>query len=177
MCQRPNGVWAWEASAADYNPGFICGIAGQALQEKSEPNDSSESLMDWIFFGLASAGLTVVGCILLTLVILLLVKCMRTSKQPRGGWQDIARYSGEQELSLLGGDLLETCVGLLSEREQHTGQAFVCDDNHLELQIDTTSNLGEGAFAIVHKGHWPPVGDVAVKVPVWVDTGDDGSCY
>ena len=45
MCQRPNGVWAWEASATDYNPGFICGIAGQALQEKSEPNDSSESLM------------------------------------------------------------------------------------------------------------------------------------
>ena len=35
MCQRrpPNGKWAWEASTADYNPGFICGIAGQALQK------------------------------------------------------------------------------------------------------------------------------------------------
>ena len=29
MCQRrpPNGKWAWEASAADYNPGFICGMS------------------------------------------------------------------------------------------------------------------------------------------------------
>ena len=81
MCQRPNGVWAWEASTADYNPGFICGIAGQALQTS---HGSVPAAYESPIF--AMAGLTgwMVVCGILLVAILpcgiLLVKCF-TSKR------------------------------------------------------------------------------------------------
>ena len=150
MCQRPNGNWAWEASPADYNPGFICGTAGQAKQETSSKENNV----------VVVGGMVVVGGVVLAVAGLLLCRC----KQSSGGWASLSAYTDDQELGELGAQKFEACVELLREREQRTGQAFVCDDNHQELRIDRASKLGEGAFAVVHKGHWAPVGDVAVKV-------------
>ena len=133
MCQLPNGTWAWEASAAAWNPGFICGMrtAGHTKQEasSSESSVSNENLM---------AALVVVGGILLVVAILLVVR-------RRGGNKKAHRYiladrsSGdpEQEDSAL--SMIERFVPALDPTRAH-------------VDAEATNVLGRGACSTVYRG-------------------------
>ena len=166
-CQLPSGAWAWKKSAADYNPGFVCAAV------LSNP-DTKGGMPDTASFGLT---LGVGGMASLVLLVLVLLRLRATLARRRSrGWDGIAQQHSmanvlrtskdvANPLAAHGlGDAHTASLRSLRERQSRTGEGFLCDANFDELHIDTKERLGEGAFAVVYKGQWAPVGSVAVKV-------------